>query len=321
MQDQPIEAKKMFLQYTRQMTAWNKSFEKFMAAKSHTFNSRELRGAAMLKIHQLISTIMRDVTPDETDSRHIATSVNDREKFRRFTSDFRIVINLARSLIVAAEQDKKMGKPPLTFSTDLGLVGPLYYVCIRCTEQTIKLQALELLHQLPRREGMWDSESAARMIKEFWEIERRHDDLQRASEGRATSIPLCKIVDLVFGDGMRWEWKWKYPLGMVPVVLKRDEGSDVISTFTDDWKDLLEDQSWFTENFTMDTGSPFGHGNIFEIDGLSGTDSVIGTDLEGSFGTGSILESEPSTSPEPIMAGSMPWVIPAVMPDTSSYGL
>lgn len=131
MQDQPQEAKKMFLRYTRQISAWNKSFEKFMATKSHTLDIKQLRGAALLKIHQLISTIMRDVTPDETDTRGIATSVNDREKFRRYESDFRIVVSLARSLVMAAEQDKKMGKPPLTFSTDLGLVGPLYYVCIR----------------------------------------------------------------------------------------------------------------------------------------------------------------------------------------------
>lgn len=265
------------------MSAWNQSFERFMAAKAHTLNSKELRGAALLKIHQLISRVMRDVTPDETDPRQIATSVNDREKFRRYTSDFRIVVNLAKSLVTAAEQDKKVGKSPMTFSTDLGLIGPLYYVCIRCTDETVKMQALELLLQ-PRREGMWDSESAVKMIKEYWEIERLHDELQKASVGRIAPIPMSSIVDLVFGDGMRWEWKWKYPLGTVPVILKKDDSFDTITTFTDDWKDLLEDQSWFMKDFSMDMGTPIS--SILGLDEMSLTSSTIASTDLGSFETG-----------------------------------
>lgn len=280
MQDQPAEAKSMFLRYTRQMSAWNQSFEKFMAAKAQTLNSKELRGAALLKIHQLISRVMRDVTPDETDLRQISTSVNDRAKFHRYASDFRIVVSLAKSLVTAAQQDQKAGKSPMTFSTDLGLIGPLYYVCIRCREQTVRLQALDLLLQLPRREGMWDSESAVRMIKEYWEIERRHDELQKASGGCMAPIPMSDIVDLVFGDGMRWEWKWKYPLGAVPVVLKKDDSSDTVTTFSDDWKDLLEDQSWFAEDFTMDMGTPISSmvGTDISMDMTTPFSSMFGTD-------------------------------------------
>ncbi|KUJ20885.1 uncharacterized protein LY89DRAFT_778534 [Mollisia scopiformis] len=324
MQDQPPEAKRMFLQYTRQMTAWNKSFEKFMAAKSHTFNSKQLRGAALLKIHQLVSTVMRDVTPDDRDARPVSESVNDPNNFRRYESDFRIVVNLARSLIVAAEQDKMMGKSPLTFSTDLGLVGPLYYTCIRCTEPTVKMQALELLLQLPRREGMWDSESTVKMIKEYWEIERRHEQLQKATGELATPVPLVEVIDLVFGDGMRWEWKWKHPLGKMPVMLKNGEGSEVISTFSDDWKDLLEDQSWFTEDFTMATGySPLTDGSIFGTESMFGMDGAGSLGIESpafgtpaSFGVDSTFAFKNEDSVSPGAPELMQWVVPTIVPDT-----
>ncbi|KAE8448182.1 hypothetical protein EG329_009786 [Mollisiaceae sp. DMI_Dod_QoI] len=315
MRDQPPEAKRMYLQYTSQIQAWNQSFERFMAAKSHNFDSKQLRGAALLKIHHIISNIMCNVTPNEIDTRHIAVSVNDRQKFGRYEGDFRTVVNLGRSLIMAAEQDKKLGKPSLTFSTDLGLVGPLYYVCIRCTDQTIKMQSLELLLRIPRREGMWDSVSAVRMIKEYWEIERRHDELQEVTQGsgeHTTPIPLCQIVDLVFGDGMRWEWKWKYPLGTLPVIVKSSDGTDVVSTFSDDWKDLLEDQTWFNEDFTMSIGSTPRTESTFGADSVFGMDSSFGSGTESMFG----VESASSASPG---GPELPqWVLPTVTPNTPS---
>lgn len=263
------------------MQTWNKSFEKFMAAKSHLLNSKELRGAALLKIHQIISTMMKDVKPDESDPRHISQALNDRNNFLGFNSEFRIVVNLARSLILAAEQDKKAGKPPLTFSTDLGLVGPLWYVCIRCTEPTIKMQSLELLLQIPRREGMWDSESAVKMIKAYWEVERRHNEWELRAQ-----YPLSEVVNLVFGDGMEAEWKWKLP----PDVAKNEDGSD--ATFLNDWHNLLDDQSWFMEDFSMANHTPFDSGSQFGFP-AEGVDSKssIGMGIDGAF------ESESSASP------------------------
>ena len=123
------------------------------------------------------------------------------------------MVALCKSVIAAAEQDAKLGKPALNFSTDLGIVGPLYYVCCRCRDYPLRHQALELLSRCPRREGMWDSEVGVRMIKEFWTIEERHEAFQKQSAQKlGIHIPLCEVVDLVFTDRMRWEWIWKTPL-------------------------------------------------------------------------------------------------------------
>jgi hypothetical protein len=148
-----------------------------MVFKSKDLTSREVQGAALLKIHHTTAKIMAGVRPDMSDMRALFEAVNA-EKFLEYLDDFQIVINLSRPLIAAAEQDAKNGKPPLTFSSDLGLIGPLYYVCINCPTVSIRTAAMELLLRCPRREGMWNSVLIAQMIQQYWELEARHKEAQ-----------------------------------------------------------------------------------------------------------------------------------------------
>ncbi|KAE9379086.1 hypothetical protein N431DRAFT_553378 [Stipitochalara longipes BDJ] len=224
---QPAESYAMFDTYYTKLQAWNPAFERFMAAKSQILNGRQLRGAAVLKIHATIVKIMAEASPGLLDDRPIGEAMNDHATFEPFTNDFRIVVTLCKSIIAAAEQDIKLGRPALNFSTDLGIVGPLYYVCCRCRDLQLRTQALELLTRCPRREGMWDSEVGVRMIKEYWAIEERHQAFQKDSAAElGINIPLCEVVDLVFTDGMRWEWVWKNPLD--PPT--RESSIDTVST-------------------------------------------------------------------------------------------
>ena len=137
-----------------------------------------MQGAALLKIHHTTAKIMAGVRPDMSDVRALSEAVNA-EKFLEYLDDFQIVINLSRPLIAAAEQDAKNGKPPLTFSCDLGLIGPLYHVCINCPTISIRTMAMELLLRCPRREGMWNSVLIAQMIQQYWELEARHKEAQK----------------------------------------------------------------------------------------------------------------------------------------------
>lgn len=121
---------------------------------------------------------MAGIRPDMSDMRTVSEAVN-LERFLDYLDDFEIIINLSRSLIAAAEQDGKSGKPPLTFSSDLGLIGPLYYVCINCPAVSVKKTAMELLLRCPRREGMWNSVVIAQMIQQYWELEARHNEAQK----------------------------------------------------------------------------------------------------------------------------------------------
>jgi hypothetical protein len=225
----------MFDRYYTQLQSWNFAYEKFMAAKSQYLTSRELRGAAILKIHATIVKIMAEASPSLDDDRPTGEAMNDYATFEPFTNEFRIVVTLCNSVIAAAEQDIKLGRPALNFSTDLGIVGPLYYTCCRCQNHDLRHQALDLLSRCPRREGMWDSEVGVRMIKEFWTIEERHLAFQKGTAKElGIHVPLCEVVDLVFTDGMGWEWVWKNPLDGP----SRESSTEMVSQPGSDWMDM-----------------------------------------------------------------------------------
>lgn len=238
---QPLESYEMFDTYYSKLQAWNPAFERFMAAKSQSLNGRELRGAAVLKIHATTLKVMAEASPGLDDDRPTSEAMNDHATFEPFTNDFRIVVTLCKSIIAAAEQDIKLGKPALNFSTDLGIVGPLYYVGCRCRDYNLRNQALDLLSRCPRREGMWDSEVGVRMIKEYWAIEERHIAFQKDNaQELGINIPLCEVVDLVFTDGMRWEWVWKNPLDSPTRESSMDTAStSSVSTPGGGWADMV----------------------------------------------------------------------------------
>lgn len=201
MKAQPLEAYTTYKTYSAQLLAWDSSFSAFMSLKSHTLTTLQIRGAALLKIHHLTATVMGRSIPALNDPRSIAAAANDATIFARCTTDFQTVISLSESLIAAAEQDTMRGTGSLTggltFSTDMGVVAPLYYVCIKSTDVPLREQSIDLLSRCPRREGMWDSVRCVQMIREFWEMQDTHQ------------APRQGAVELVLGNDGGWECKWR----------------------------------------------------------------------------------------------------------------
>ncbi|KAG9236647.1 hypothetical protein BJ875DRAFT_371617 [Amylocarpus encephaloides] len=207
---QSLEAHELLRNYAAKIMDWNRSFEKFMSLHSPSFTSRQVRGAALLKIHHTIVRIMSDVAPSMRDQRAIAEATNDAQQYTHFNHDFQIIINLSRSLITAAEQDARHGKPALTFSSDMGIIGPLYYVGVKCQVPSLKREAMDLLQRCPRKEGMWDSVTAVNLVHQFWEMEERQRALNTRHLGdESIDVPLNEVVDLVFYEGGEWQWVWK----------------------------------------------------------------------------------------------------------------
>ncbi len=66
---QATESLAMFDKYMSQLPIWNLAFEKFMVSKSKDLTSREVQGAALLKIHYTTAKIMASVRPDISDMR------------------------------------------------------------------------------------------------------------------------------------------------------------------------------------------------------------------------------------------------------------
>ncbi|APA10623.1 hypothetical protein sscle_06g053930 [Sclerotinia sclerotiorum 1980 UF-70] len=250
---QPKELMDLYVQSRSQLDAWKVSFENFMKSKSHTFNSKQLRGAALCKLHYTtVHIIARVSAPDLDDPRILRNSCNDPKKSAMFEPEFQVVVSLARSLINAAEEDAKAGKPPFTFSTDLGLIAPLYYTCIKSPSESTRRQALELLLQCPRKEGMWDSSSTVNLVRGFWNLEEQL--MYRPTEVYPVSerlVQMSEVVNLIFNEDMKWEWKLSGKLRGEPMqCVDRDELSN------------LENLSWLSVDTMDDMG-------LFEMAGDS----------------------------------------------------
>jgi hypothetical protein len=197
--------------YSKQLRDWNAAFEKFMAGKGSDLTSRQVLGAAMLKVQHTTSSIMSRATPPQPeDPRTIGEIVIESGQFEPFLGDFQTIIGLSRSLIAASEEDAKLGKPPFTFSTDLGLIAPLFHCGLKCPDNTIRKAAVELLERCRRREGMWDSATLESLIRGYWGLEEIHEAMQKEiGDDNGPPLSLGALVDLVFEDGMKWEWRWK----------------------------------------------------------------------------------------------------------------
>lgn len=170
---QPKKTVVAFATYTSQLAQWHENYEKFMHHSMQNLSTREVQGAALLKIHHTTANIMAGVCGDMSD----ILDTQDRsspETFLRYLDDFKMIVNLSRTLMNASEQDVVNDQPSLCFSSDLGLVGSLYYTCVKCLDPETRAAAMELLCKSTRREGMWNSITVTRMIQQFWTLEAQH---------------------------------------------------------------------------------------------------------------------------------------------------
>lgn len=236
--DLPYSAHKdtfhLHMKYTSKLAAWNKAFERYMQTNNSKLNTKDIRGAAMLKVQHTTASIMANCSyPDANDPRPIAEVMTEPGRFDRFIGDFETIVTLSRSLIAASEEDSLSGKSPFYFSADLGIIGPLYYVCVKCPDEKLRLAAIELLRRCPRREGMWDSTKLVQLIRGFWAIEASQEALQtEIVNEKGEPISLSILLDLVFKDGMKWEWRWRDVALSTRQVVPRQN-----------WSQLLADQS------------------------------------------------------------------------------
>lgn len=74
---------------------------------------------------------------------------------------------------------------------DMGWVSPLYYVATKCRVHRIRLQAIRLIESTSHREGMWDSKTAACVMRKVMELEERdfYKDFDTADSFSLLSLP------------------------------------------------------------------------------------------------------------------------------------
>ena len=162
-----------------QLQQWSTAFEPILTSRAApSKSSQEKTGIAVLKMNQIMGLILFKMT-----------FADNEMQFDRFLLEFQKIVELAREVVGDEERRAAARRCPdprtcrhhttqpdifgghdynarhikSSFSADLGIVPPLFVVATKCRDPLTRRHAIQLLRTSSRREGMWDSELAARI--------------------------------------------------------------------------------------------------------------------------------------------------------------
>jgi hypothetical protein len=172
-----------------QLEAWSRAYEPILASRNAPAkSSQEKTGIAVLKMNVIMGQILFMMAFSDSEQR-----------FDEFRPAFNYIVQLAMEVVGDEERRAAAKRCPdprfcshqsmhpdmfgdyaarhikPSFSADLGIVPPLFVVATKCRDSVIRRQAIDLLKTSSRREGMWDSELAARIGMWVATIEEEQD--------------------------------------------------------------------------------------------------------------------------------------------------
>jgi hypothetical protein len=170
------------LSQTAWLEAWEHAFSQLLTRKQAELTPSERRGAMVLKAHHLVCEIL---------------SISDLSEgalgWDRFHRSFTAIVDLAESVLEKGSQsiERHSRNPPGTPSTNLcfslGILDPLYEVCARCRDPSLRRRALDLLARHPRQECLWRSWSAWKVGRYLLHLEEEKSDIPPVTVGDADS--------------------------------------------------------------------------------------------------------------------------------------
>ncbi|KAK4237832.1 hypothetical protein C8A03DRAFT_15666 [Achaetomium macrosporum] len=193
------------ISFKTDIEAWSQAFDPILSSRTAPgVSSQEKAAIAVLKMFQLMGKIL-----------FLMTFSDSEMHFDKFVPYFKGIVDLALEVVGDEERQaaaKRCPDPAFcrhqhrcqpdifggheyaarhikpSFSADLGIVPPLFVVATKCREPHIRRQAIQLLRSSARREGMWDSELAARIGIWIAEVEEEDVDLFDGS-GYGNTMP------------------------------------------------------------------------------------------------------------------------------------
>lgn len=98
--------------------------------------------------------------------------------------------------------------PRRNFSSETGVVAPLFMLAVKCADEAVCARAARLLSELQRREGLYDAQTMAAVVEQLGRVKRRRMKQQREDsmseqgeeDNEAAEAPLEKwAADIIDG--------------------------------------------------------------------------------------------------------------------------
>lgn len=112
--------------------------------------------------------------------------MDNEEVFRNHERLFSEIICLVTD-IIDSSADESLGGETIRFTLDGCVLGPLFFVAMRCRHKILRRKAISLLRLSRRLEGLWDSHFLAQVAEKVMEIEERKRD-ESAKQLRISDI-------------------------------------------------------------------------------------------------------------------------------------
>ena len=136
-------------------------------------NVREQQAARLLQIHYMTCRIMLSTV----------FSKGRETIFDKYTDEFEELLDELTTFMSIADSAQQSGEKHIpSFSIDMGIIPPLYWIAIRCRDPSIRHRALALLHRCKHREGAWVGPHTAVAAQATVALEQAGLDVRGASD-------------------------------------------------------------------------------------------------------------------------------------------
>ncbi|KAH8594641.1 hypothetical protein B0O99DRAFT_171561 [Bisporella sp. PMI_857] len=135
---------------------WHISFQGFLQTQGKPMNTKDMKASILLRLHHLVATLMLTLSYEMP-----REEINSRTG----NGDFKQILDWAEFLIVEDPAIEAMMIPVL--SPDVGVIAPVFFVATRCPDRTLREEAKRILALRPRREGLWDTALAIKIITDL----------------------------------------------------------------------------------------------------------------------------------------------------------
>lgn len=145
------------------LRSWSRIYDQTMADSRTTKNPYEHLAYRLLQIYHTMAEIMAYTMDEENESRFDCHTPRFVSMLDQILAAKTISSNVALHLGAQDEVSHSIA--------DIGLIGPLYYVALKCRVYRLRLHAIRLLEESPHKEGIWDSTLAAKIATKVMHLE------------------------------------------------------------------------------------------------------------------------------------------------------
>ena len=139
---------------------WLQIFERL---KRNAAPGREVRFARAMQLQMILGYVCTSVTLSADEMIHDP-----------YTDFYSQVVDLAGEVLNDASLPEDL--QATNYSFDNRVILPVWLAGVKCRDSSVRKRAVELLEKFPRREGIWDSICAAKMVRWVSELENQHNE-------------------------------------------------------------------------------------------------------------------------------------------------